>query len=58
MSAAMKQKDLLTALSLLAIVLVAMHIADDYVQGGSWGLRSRPGVVGGAGRRGPCPAGE
>jgi len=29
----MKRKDLLTVLSLLAIVLVAMHIADDYVHG-------------------------
>ena len=29
----MKQKDLLTVLSVLAIVLVAMHIADDYVHG-------------------------
>ena len=33
MTAATKQKDLLTVLSLLAIVLVAMHIADDYVHG-------------------------
>ena len=33
MTAVMKQKDLLTVLSLLAIVLVAMHIADDYVHG-------------------------
>ena len=29
----MKQRDLLTVLSVLAIVLVAMHIADDYVHG-------------------------
>ena len=29
----MKHKELLTVLSLLAIVLVAMHIADDYVHG-------------------------
>jgi len=29
----MKQKDLVTVLSLIAIVLVAMHIADDYVHG-------------------------
>jgi len=29
----MKQRDLLTVLSVIAIVLVAMHIADDYVHG-------------------------
>lgn len=29
----MKHKELLTVLSLLAIVLAAMHIADDYVHG-------------------------
>lgn len=29
----MKQKDLLTVLSLIAIVLTAMHVADDYVHG-------------------------
>ena len=29
----MKQKDLLTVLSLIAIVLTSMHVADDYVHG-------------------------
>jgi hypothetical protein len=29
----MKQKDLLTVLSLIAIVLTTMHVADDYVHG-------------------------
>jgi len=33
MTGATKQKDLVTVLSLLAIVLVAMHFADDYVHG-------------------------
>ncbi len=29
----MKQKDMLTVLSLIAIVLLTMHVADDYVHG-------------------------
>lgn len=42
MTAAMKQKDLLSVLSLLAIVLVAVHIADDYVHGFDRGVVSNP----------------
>ena len=33
MTGALKQRDLVTVLSLLAIVLVALHLADDYVHG-------------------------
>ena len=39
---AMKHKELLTVLSLLAIVLVAMHIADDYVHGFDRSVVSNP----------------
>lgn len=38
----MKHKDLLTVLSLLAIVLVAMHLADDYVHGFDTGVVDNP----------------
>lgn len=38
----MKPRDLLTVLSLLAIVLVAMHLADDYVHGFDKGVVDNP----------------
>ena len=42
MTVALKQRDLLTVLSLLAVVLVAMHIADDYVHGFDRGVVNNP----------------